>query len=278
MKALSLLLGVAAVARAGSDLDTRIATVIRARTDEQFETRFERLSETEQIELLRVLTTPMRAWPALRRLPTREEWDSATDARKNSFTNLLEWVAREPDARDPLDRYRFVSLEDDPVTVKLRFEKTGCADRETIAEVWAQRWRAWVRRFERRPTVETPVTCHDRRLEVSVAADFGEGNDLRDQSVLKTTTRTVEAALTGASWRKFRRRVWENLEIALSSMSKESALIPDRMRVVELAGSLSENEFLERRRRAALVRARRVSENPAYPQTTVQSAANILRE
>lgn len=257
---------------------TRITSTIRESSTAAFETAFGTLSEDEQSEVIRILTTDMRAWGVLERIPaTSHAFPAATDKQKNSALGLYRWFKAGPSA-DILERLRFVSLADRPHVVKLSFERGFCKVREAVGDEHGLAWRTWVVSIvkfwddaARKPASNSKAepACNEQ-IQIAVSADGGSDGvtPLKEQPVLTMDVQSFPRYFDSrAGWEDFRRRVWEAVEMLQADLRGEMAALPARLRVIEVAtGALGQNEFLERRAAAILHRARaQASLEPAAP-------------
>lgn len=257
---------------------TRIVATIREPSTAAFETAFGALSEDEQSEVIRILTTDMRAWDVLGRIPaTSHALPTASDKQKNSALGLYHWFKAGP-SKDALERLRFVSLADRPHIVKLSFERGFCKMREAVSDDRGLAWRTWVVSIVkfwdeagRKPAsgLQTAATCSEQ-IQIAVSADGGSDGitPLKEQPVLTMDVQQFPRYFDSrAGWEDFRRRVWESVEMLQADLRGEMAALPARLRVIEVAtGTLGQNEFLERRTAAILHRARaQASLTPAIP-------------
>lgn len=274
MKALSLALALAGIPALAGGLEggTKLAEALALREEASFRQAFLALGPDEQAELIRVLTTEMRGWAILGKLPSRAEFDASTDERKVSFNSLSAWLSEPADPLNAFAHLRFVGLLHKPVELKLRYEKGGCVRPELTRTEWVAllvtkwgarvhdwlrpRWPSLARRMEpaRRPAGATEPGCN-RELIVALVADPGDGTRLREETIVRSDLRAFPAQLEGAAWLAFRRKVWEGAEILLASMSREESALPQRLRVIELVGAIDEKTFLRLRQTAILARA-----------------------
>ncbi len=237
---------------------TRVGTVLAESDDERFKRAFQALTYSEQNELLRILTTEMKGWSALEKVPTKQNWELAGDEQKMSLMALLEWASASTYDRSKFEHLRFVSLAHKPFEMKLRFEKQSCLPVKLASSPlelsWKAKWAAWTRWARHPAAAETVAACKETEIAVALSVDPGGGEELQEKNVLRIPVSEFDAKLEGASGVALRRKIWEEIEIVLATLAKETNELPQRLRVIEVAGDYTRNEFLERRRQVILMR------------------------
>ena len=250
-----------AQAQAPLEGETRIASVLNIKGEDEFRRKFMSLSYTEQSELIRILTTDMPGWTAVERIPLKRG-GLLSEEQRDTLTGLEFWLKETNYDATKLNHLRFVTLTKKPFEMKLRYEKGACVG--SAVQAPSQRFLAWtetwVAKLWKRDPASAPVGsqphCPNREVSVALIADPGLGdNELKEMNVARSDQMTLITQMEGVAGLSLRKRIWEEIEIFHAEISKDKSIsLAQRLRVIEVAGTMTHNEFMERRRQAILLR------------------------
>jgi hypothetical protein len=256
-------------AEASSKEGPRLIETFNAPSLPEFLKAFSSLEQGEQSEIVRLLASDLKGWKAFNRIPSLSTQPQVTNEQREVAQKLITWVAESPQGEEVSHDYnlwKFIELVESPLKIKIKFDKglcvrpskfNGAAD--AVSYSWwggvVAWWKEWREPTQRIAQDFVHTQCQPG-VRMSLVADPGNGESLKEDVFFESNSETFADILAGKYPSRYSQRIRETIEIWLADRLGEGRELPSRLRVLDLAADWNKTMFEERRDATILMRAR----------------------